>query len=143
MSELGHKLRQLRGERTLRDVARTTKIAMRTIWRAENGVFIKIETLEQLLTGQLVPKSDWPIYIMAWIKDAISPENWASLDVRPARGLIPKNPTLEKIKHRLTDLSHEQQHLILSMLSDDHVMAAILPIASIAEDAVAYRTRPK
>lgn len=132
MNELGNKLRELRGARTLREMDKTTGLAMRTYWRAEKGTQIRIETLNIIREKLLISDKDWPSYLIAWIKSTIGPDNWAFLDVRPQKGGAPANTTAEHIKRKINDLSASDQQWLLTMLETDATLGAVRPICELA-----------
>lgn len=146
MSELGNKLKLLRGDASMEEVAARAGVNLRTYWRAEHGVPVKIETLDRISRALPATSEQWVALLMAWIRDQIGESNWDLLQVNPraAGPRMADENTSKKIARRLIKLPLEDQAAVMKAVDRPELLQVIRAYNALSDEIRANpRKNPK
>jgi transcriptional regulator with XRE-family HTH domain len=129
MSELGNKIRDLRGEKSQRDFAKATGLALRTLVGAEGGRRIRKRTIDQLAKVLRLPESTRIDLLHSWIKQQLDDDlRHFRIDTRTPNAAEDKASLLANIHVLLSEIPRKHQEDIYKALQRPEVLKAITPL---------------
>jgi transcriptional regulator with XRE-family HTH domain len=136
MTALAEIIRGWRGTDNYVKFSKRAGINRQTLKELEEGISVKLETLQRIAKNCKLSEAEWTDMLIAWIRTEIGEAQFNKVDIRPA----PSAATVKKLKaanelflsrfHRLTNAGKAQ---ILKAMMRTEVMSCLPPINAVWE----------
>lgn len=132
MSELGNILRQQRGPRSQKEIAKGADLGERTVIRAESGEKTSLETVRALSRYYGLTRAEHAALIVAWLRLELGDE-FALLNIRSAVPGKVKLTDADKFIETFRSVPRHLQRELSRALEHGEVLAAIAPLNDLVE----------
>jgi transcriptional regulator with XRE-family HTH domain len=125
MSELGNRIRELRGKKSQRDLAEEAKVNVRTIQRIEDGEEVTLATLRTVVKHLKVSEPVYAELLVAWLKqEAGNDAQLVTIECKPSAGK--KGDRIEdQLYERVKKLPTKYQTEVLAAMESKELLDAI------------------
>ena len=127
MSELGNKVKLIRGDLSQADFAKKTGLGLRTINKLEAGEPVRLDTVNQIAAAFALPDADRLNLVISWIKLEIG-DDFQKLTIEPKNSSLTMKDAetlLGKIQVRVRDVPRKYQELILLTVQRPEILRCL------------------
>lgn len=115
MSELGNKIKQLRGELSQLAFSKRVDLSHRTITKIEAGDKPKRANVIQIADRLRLGRVERLALLVLWLKAEVGEDDFEALNVNPVPAAMPRADTLDRLYKAASPLStNHQEHLVLA-----------------------------